>query len=100
MKADGIGHVAEVGRDGDLESLRAESEADGIDGVMRNGEAGDVDVADGKRRSSRKGFDLRSKVFRPRDHGRGEARNVNRNIEFSGNHLKPCDVIAVLVGDE
>ncbi len=42
MELDGIGDVAQVGHQSDFNPLRAEAEADRIDGVVRNGEAVDL----------------------------------------------------------
>ena len=53
MELDGVGKVAKVGHEADFDTLRAETEAYGIDGVVRNREAVDFDIADGK---SRPGF--------------------------------------------
>ena len=57
MDLDEFGHIAEIGANGDLGAVGAEGEADGIGGVMRNGEGVDVNVADGKMLASLDGFD-------------------------------------------
>jgi len=49
--------VTEVGADGDLCAVAAESEPDGIGGVVRNGEGVNVDIADGKMLASLDGLD-------------------------------------------
>lgn len=48
MKFDVLGHVAEVGDDGGFGAAGAESVADGLSGVMRDGERRDFDVANFK----------------------------------------------------
>lgn len=46
MDADGIGQVAQIGGDGDFDAFGVQGEADGVDGVVRDGEAVYFDVAD------------------------------------------------------
>ena len=46
MNFDRIRHVAEIGRDADLDAFGVETEPDGIDGIMRNGEALHRNIAD------------------------------------------------------
>jgi hypothetical protein len=53
---DELGHVAEVGANGHLGAVGAKSETDGIDGIVRNGEGVDVDVADTKALARLNGF--------------------------------------------
>ena len=48
MMADGIGKIAEIGRDRNLDSFGAKGKSDGIGRVVRDGEAGNVDIADGE----------------------------------------------------
>ena len=60
MKLDRLGHVAQIGGDADLDALRLEAEAHRIDGVVRNAEALDLDIADAKRRARLEGLERRS----------------------------------------
>ena len=80
VELDGIGHVAQVGDQADFDALRAKAEADRIDGVVRNGEAVDFDIADAKRRPGLETIQAR-RVFAPRDGGRGEPGDEDRDIE-------------------
>jgi hypothetical protein len=57
MDLDEFGHVAEIGADGDLVAVGAEGEADGVGGIVRDGEGVDVDVTDGKALAGVDGFD-------------------------------------------
>src|SRR5713226_2402576 len=57
MDLDELGHVAEVGDDGHLCAVRTESEADGVGGVVRNGESVDVDIPDREMLANVNGFD-------------------------------------------
>ncbi len=101
--ADGIRQIAQVGGDGDFDAFGAEREPDRIDGVMRNGKAGDVDIADGETGSSLEEFEL-GRIFGvvlvPGNRGGGETRNVDRNAELAGDHLEAVNMIGMLVSDE
>ncbi len=59
MHFDRIRHVAEIGRDADLDAFGVEAEADRIDGVVRDGEALDRDIADHPARAGLKMLDRR-----------------------------------------
>lgn len=48
VNPDMIGKVAEVGADGDFRAVGAEREANGVGGVVGDGEGVDVNVADGE----------------------------------------------------
>jgi hypothetical protein len=67
MKAHRIGHVAEIGGDRNLDSLGAKGEAYRVLSVMRNGEAGDVDIADRESGAGREQLQRRRVVLRPGD---------------------------------
>ena len=56
MDLDKLGHVAEVGADGDLGTVGAKSETDGIDGIVRDGESVDVDITNTKALAGLNGF--------------------------------------------
>lgn len=45
---DELGQVAEIGHNGELRAIRAESIADWIGGIVRDGEGRDFDVTDGE----------------------------------------------------
>lgn len=57
VNLDKLRHVAEVGTDGNLGTVGAKRETDGIDGIVRYGEGVDVDVADTKTLAGLDGFD-------------------------------------------
>src|SRR5258708_9901140 len=73
----GIRHIAEVGDDADLDALRTETEADRIDGVVRDGEAVDVDISDRKRSPGLETVQLGS-VLAPGNGGAGQGRGGYR----------------------
>jgi hypothetical protein len=97
--ADRIGEIAQVGGDRNFDALGAEGETDRVGGVVGDGEAGDVDIADGETGSGLKQFELR-RIFIPRNGRRGEPRNINRNAQLAGDDLKARDVIGMLVGNQ
>ena len=99
MIANGFGEVAEVGGDADAEAFGAEAEADGVGGVVGDGEGGDGDVADGEGLAGLEGFELRGEVA-PGDAGRGEAGQVDGDAEEASESDEAADVVGVFVGDE
>lgn len=46
MNAQRIGDIAQISRDRHLHALRGQSKSDRINGIVRNSEAGDVEIAD------------------------------------------------------
>lgn len=57
MNFDELRHVAEVGADGDFRAVGAEGEAEGIGGIVRDGEGVNVNIADGEALPGVDGFD-------------------------------------------
>ena len=103
MNFDEFGHVAEVGDDGELSTVGAEGECDRVSGVMRNSEGVDIDIADGECRPGLEQFELRGELapgFGRQDGGRGEARDVDGNVQLAGDGAQTGDVIGMLVGNE
>ncbi len=73
-----------------------------IGGVVRNGEAGHVDVADGEAGAGLESFEDRHAIA-PGDGGRGQARNIDRNlnaIALLGEHREAGDVIGMFVSHQ
>jgi hypothetical protein len=68
MELDGIGKIAEVGDETDFDALRAEAEAYGVDGVVRNGEGVDFDIAYREACAGLKRLDCRERAI-PLDGG-------------------------------
>jgi len=99
MESRRFGKVAEIGGDGNFDALGAERKSDGILRVVRDGKRGDVDIADGERCAGLELFEL-GRVFAPRNRGRGEARDVDGDVEFFGDRREAGDVIGVLVSDQ
>ena len=59
MELDGVRDVAQIGHQSYFNPMRAEAETDRIDGVVRNGEAIDFDIANRKRRAGLKTIQAR-----------------------------------------
>ncbi len=77
MDFDRIRQIAEVCRDSDLDSLRANAETDRVDSVVRDGEAVDIDIADCETSTGLKAIE-RGLEFFPIDRLRGETRDEDR----------------------
>ena len=83
MNLDRIRHIAEIGRDPDLNAFRVEAEADRIDRIVRNREALDRDIADHPAGARLKMFDRRAlRHVLPVNQRRGETRNEDRQRLF------------------
>jgi len=82
MELDGVRDIAQVGHQAYFNPMRAKTEADGVDGVVWNRKAVDLDVADAKCRAGLEAIQARSE-FAPRNRGRSQAGNENRDIERS-----------------
>jgi hypothetical protein len=69
---------------------------------VRDGEAGDVDIADGEARAGLKQLQVRRMVgdWIPGNGRRGEARNVDGNTQLAGDDLQTVNMIGMLMGDE
>ena len=102
---DEFGEVAEIGDDSDLGAVGAEGVADGIGGIVGNGEGGNFDIADGEDVAGADVFDAR-KFF-----GGGLGENffdfamrrlgeIGRGAPFMADLRQAVGVIGVLVGDE
>ncbi len=99
VELDGIGHIAQVGYQTHFNALRAKAEAYRIDGVVRNGEAIDFDIAYTKCRPGLETIQAR-RVFAPGDGGRGEAGDEDGHVEQAGQGHQAADVIGMLMRDE
>ena len=105
MDFDEFGHVAEIGADGDFGAVGAESEADGVGSVVRDGEGVDVNIPDGKALAGLDGFDatetlaesVRKDALERVHGGFGDVEGRFPDAEDLG---KAVAVIGVLVGDE
>jgi hypothetical protein len=99
VDSDGVGEIAQVSGNGDLDAFGFERESDGVGGIVRDGEAIDFDIADSEARSGLEEREARDE-FAPGDGGRGQERAVDRDVELAGDGGDAGDVIGVLVGDE
>ena len=79
--------------------MRAKAESHRIDGVVRDGKAVDLDVADGERGAGLKAIEF-GRVLAPRNGGGGQARDVNGRVQLPGERNQAADVIGVLMGDQ
>src|SRR5689334_6249043 len=99
MKLDRVRNITEVGDDADLDALRLETKAYRVDGIVRNGEAVDLDVADDQARARLKALQARGTAF-PIDERRRKTSDVNRRRDFLRQARQAADVIRMLVRDE
>ena len=105
MNLDKFGHVAEIGADGDLGPVGAESEAERIGSVVRNGEGVNVNIANGEALPGVDGFDaaetlaegVRKDAMELVHCGFG---NVKRTFPDSEDLRKAVAMVGMLVGDE
>ena len=102
---DELGHIAEVGTDGNLGAVGAKGETDGIDGIVRDSESVDVDVADTKALARLNGFDA-AEAF-AESLGENALKNAHggfgdeeRSLPETENLRKTVAVIGVFVSDE
>jgi hypothetical protein len=105
MNFDEFGHVAKVGADGYLGAIGAKGKADGIDGVVRNGEGVHVDIADREALARLNGFDASQTLtesFRENTlkRAQGGLGNVKRSLPQAQDLRESIAVIGMLVGDE
>jgi hypothetical protein len=96
-----LGNVAKIGRYRNFDAVRAQRVADRIGGIMRNGEARNVEISDREAAPGLKGFERRL-VFAPLDIGRGAVREIYGNRTAAGfrQGRQTADVIVMLVRDE
>lgn len=99
VHADGFGEVAEVGGDGHFDAFGTQAETDGVDCVVRDGEAVDLNVADGETGTSLEEFEV-GLVFTPGNGRGGQAGAIDRDVQFLGDGGEAADVVAVFVGDQ
>lgn len=101
MVLDGIWDVAKIGGNPDFDARGAKGVADRIDGIVRNGETVDRDIADRERTACLETFDGGFAGF-PIDDRRGALRNVDGNgaAQFAEEAAEAGNVIGVFVGDE
>ena len=105
MDFDQFGHVAKVGDEGHLCTIRPESETDRVGGVVGNGEGMDVNIADGKMLAGVNGFDAvepLAKSFRKNalKRAHGGLSDVERSFPEAKHLWEAVAVVGVLVGDE
>jgi hypothetical protein len=70
---------------------------------VRNGETGDVDIADGEAGAGLEKFEVRRVLIplvTPRNCRCGEARNIDRDAKLASDDLQAFYMVGVFVGDE
>lgn len=97
---DRFGQVAEVHRNRDFDTSGLDGVADGIDSVVRDGEALDVEVTDGEAGTGLVTLDRVGDFAVPIDGRGGAVGEVDRGFELADERGEPAGMIAVLVGDE
>jgi hypothetical protein len=105
MNFDELGHVAQVGDDGYFYTIGAKSEADGIGGVMRNGEGVDLDIPDGEALAGVNGFDAAEPLAERIRQGalervHGGLGDVQGSFPQAQNLRQTAAMIVMLVRDE
>jgi hypothetical protein len=105
MHFDEFGHVAEVGDEGELGAVGTKGEADGVGGIVRDGEGVDIDITDGEALAGRDGFDATKALAE--SIGEAALERVHRglgDVEWSfpeAKHLwEAAAVVGMFVGDE
>jgi len=96
---DGVGQVAQIGGQADLDPLRPETKPDWIDGVVRNRKAIDFDIADREGGARLKAFQRGLKI-EPIDSGRGKPGDKDRLAAFPGQRHQSGHMIGVFVRDD
>src|ERR1041385_5024117 len=107
MIANADRNVPEIGGEADLDSLRVEGKADGVGGVVRDGEGHDLDIANVKAAAGRKNLEpgkLRRFSRRVADRAgpslMRSAGHENWNIEFLGESGQTIDMIAMFMRND
>lgn len=102
---DKLGHIAEVRADGHFGAVGTKGETDGIDGVVRDGESVDVDVADTKALARLNGFNAAEALAE--SFGENALKNAHgglgdkeRSLPETENLRETVAVIGVFVSDE
>jgi len=101
MHLDRIGDVAEIRYDPDFDSFSPEAKPHRIDGVVRDSEAADLDIAYREAGSRSKTVERRSEVVPEHAVGR-EARHVywKRMLALTSQRHQPANVIGVLMRNQ
>jgi hypothetical protein len=101
MHSQGIGDITEIGRDRHFDALRREREADRIDGIVWNSEAGYVKIADCEAAACLKDFDGRH-ALAPIDKLRSTTCQIHRELPFGSFHERgeTAGVIAMFMRDQ
>jgi phosphoribosylformylglycinamidine synthase subunit PurS len=103
MMAYRIRKIAQISGDRNLDAFGAERESDRIGRVMRDGETGDVDIADREAGTRLEQFEAGravAPIVIPSDGGRRHSGNVNRNPQLAREDLQTTDVIGMLMGNQ
>src|SRR6185437_5598338 len=99
MNLDGVGYIAQIRDDANANAFRHDCITDGIDGIVRDGEAGDLKFAHGKPATRLKAFQPR-RDFTPLDRGRGPVGEIDRDIKLLSKRYQSTDMVAVLMRDQ
>jgi len=105
MDFDQFRHIAEIGANGDLGAVGAESETDGVGGIVGNGESVDVNIADRKPLARLYGFNtteafaegVRENALQSIHGGFGD---IKGGLPEAENLRETIAMVGVFVGDE
>src|SRR5581483_1281757 len=101
----GLGNVAQISDNSDLDALGAQAQAHRIDGIVRNRETVHFDISDCKARARLKHLDD-GRCLAPIDGGRRQPADINRDwplaVQNAPSHQggKAGDMVAMLVRDD
>lgn len=101
VDAQRVWNIAQVGGDGDFDAVRRKRVAHRVCRIVRDSEAGHVEIADGEAATRLEGFGHRW-ILTPVDVRHGPSREVDRDEFLAGarSGAKATGVIAVLVRDQ
>ncbi len=105
MDFDEFRHVAEIGADGHFSAIGAKSEADGIDGVMRDGEGMNINIANTETLAGLNGLDAAQALAESLGKNalkstHGGSSDIERGLPETEDLRETVAMIGVLVGDE
>lgn len=99
MHLDGIRHVAKIRYDANANTFGGDGIADWVNGIVRDREARNLELAYGKPAAGLKAFQPR-RDFAPIDRRRSSMREIDRNMELLRKRNQAADMVAMLMSDQ
>lgn len=94
------GGVAEIGEEANIPGGRAQEEADGIVGIMRDAEGIDGDISELEGGAGGEEAEVEGRLELGLDDFLGQAVAVNGDVQPAGEHAEALGVVGMFVGDE